>query len=296
MFDQFIYPVPPTYFRKVVLKVAKFPILDLHTVHKAIQSLTGVAHTSYDVCVNNCICFADCPDQINCLSCGEARYHRVAQKDTARKTFDYIAVQHRLRLLYSDPKMAQQLKSYRKRLEESAEGNVVRDFWDAKLCAELKKKGVLNDPRSLAFYFSTDGVFLFRKGRQHTVHPLLLINYNLHPELRFRKENIICLGIIPGPKKPKHLLSFLRPVIDEFKELAAGVPAIDGSIPAENPLLRSFQLHAYICVVGADMPARDALMGLAGYNARHYCNYCTVRGVYSDKVGHTNCPLTPLQD
>lgn len=36
------------------------------------------------------------------------------------------------------------------------------------------------------------GVCLFRKGRQHSVHPLLLMKYNLDPELRFRKENGIC--------------------------------------------------------------------------------------------------------
>ena len=250
--------------------------------------MTGVAHVSYDVCINNCICFAEHPEQLSCPLCGEARYRRVGHKDIPRKTFDYIPVQHRL---YSDPKAARDLKSYRKKLEDTAEGDVLRDFWDAKLCAELKKKGILTDPRSLAFYFSTDGVCLFRKGRQHTVHPLLLIN--LHPKLRFQKE-IIFLGIIPGPKKPKDLLSFLRPVVDEFKVLASGVPAIDASIPVENTLLRSFQLHAYyICVVGADMPARDALMGLAGYNARNYCNYCLVRGIYSDKVGHIYCPLAP---
>ena len=151
------------------------------------------------------------------------------------------------------------------------------------------------DPHSLVFYFSTDGVCLFRKGRQHTVHPLLLINYNLHPELRFQKE-IIFLGIIPGPKKPKDMLYFLHPVVEEFKVLASGVPAIDTSISVENTLLHSFQLHTYICIVGAHMPASDALMGLAGYNARHYWNHSLVRGIYSDKVGHVYCPLTLPQD
>ena len=167
------------------------------TVCKAIQSLTGVAHVSY-VC-NNCICFVECPEELSCPSRGEPRYHRAGHKDVPRKTFDYIPVQHRLHLLYSDPKAARQPKSYHKKLEDTAEGDVLQDFWDTKLCTELKK-GILTDPRSLAFYFSTDGVCLFRKGRQHIVHPL--INYNLHPELRFRKE-IICLGIIPSPKKPK---------------------------------------------------------------------------------------------
>ena len=194
------------YFCKVVSKRTKLHILDLRTIHKAIQCLTGVAHVSYDVCINNCICFAEYPEQLSCPLCGEARYRCIGHKDIPRKTFDYIPVQHCLRLLYSDPKAARDLKSYLKKLEDTAEGVVLRDFWDANLCAELKKKGILTDPRSLAFYFSTDGVCLFRKDRQHSVHPLLLINYNLHPKLRFQKENIIFLGIIPGPKKPKDLL------------------------------------------------------------------------------------------
>ena len=79
------------------------------------------------------------------------------------------------------------------------------------------KSGILADPRSLAFYFSTDGVCLLRKCRQHTVHLLLLINYNLHPELRFQGEHIIRLRIVLGPKKPKDLLFFLYPMVDEFK-------------------------------------------------------------------------------
>ena len=78
------------------------------------------------------------------------------------------------------------------------------------------------------------------------------------------------MGIIPGLKKPKDLLSFLRPVVGGFKALAVGVPAISASVRIESLLLRSFQLHAYICIVEANMHARDALMGLAGYNARHY--------------------------
>ena len=96
-------------------------------------------------------------------------------------------------------------KSYRKRLEYTAEleGGVLRDFWDAKLCAELKKKGILTDPRSLAFNFSTDGMCLFRKGRQHTVHPLLLINYNLHPELRFEKRTSFAWESSQGPRSPR---------------------------------------------------------------------------------------------
>ena len=39
------------------------------------------------------------------------------------------------------------------------------------------------------------------------------------------------LEIIPGPKKPKDLLSFLYPVVDEFKRLAIVADAIDAVLP-----------------------------------------------------------------
>ena len=125
--------------------------------------------------------------------------------DVPRKTFDYIPVQHRLLLQYSDAKRVRELKSYRKRLKYTAEleGGVLRDFWDAKLCAELKKKGILTDLRSLAFNFSTDGMCLFRKGRQHTVHLLLRINYNLHLELRFEKRTSFAWESSQGPRSPR---------------------------------------------------------------------------------------------
>ena len=45
---------------KVFSEQAKFPSLDMRTVQKIIQRATGVAHISYDVCINNCFCFATC--------------------------------------------------------------------------------------------------------------------------------------------------------------------------------------------------------------------------------------------
>lgn len=35
------------------------------------------------------------------------------------------------------------------------------------------------------------------------------------------------------------------------------------------------------------------LMGLSGHSARHYCNYCSARGIYSKKFRHMYAPLTP---
>lgn len=124
-------------------------------------------------------------------------------------------------------------------------------------------------------------------GRQHTVWPIILLNYNLSPEIRFKQENIVCFGIVPGPKKPSDFKSFLWPLVQQFKILHRGVEALDGS-----QLNARFTLRAHIVVIGTDMPAKDMLMGLSGHSARHYCNYCSVRGIYSRRFRHMYAPLS----
>ena len=83
-----------------------------------------------------------------------------------------------------------------------------------------------SDPRDIALGFSTDGFGPFKK-RNKTAWPLIIFNYNLPPNERFRKENIISLGTIPGPKKPANMDSFLWPLVQELLQLEIGVSAFD---------------------------------------------------------------------
>ena len=57
------------------------------------------------------------------------------------------------------------------------------------------------DPQDIALGLSTDGFGPF-KHHIKTAWPIILFNYNLPPEERFQKDNIISVGIIPGLKKP----------------------------------------------------------------------------------------------
>jgi len=45
---------------------------------------------------------------------------------------------------------------------------------------------------------------------------VLLINNNLPPEVRVKKENLMIAAVIPGPRAPQDLNSFLRPLVDEL--------------------------------------------------------------------------------
>ena len=46
-----------------------------------------------------------------------------------------------------------------------------------------------------------------------------MINNNLDPSLRVKKENLLVPFLIPGLNQPKDFNSFLRPFINEMKEL-----------------------------------------------------------------------------
>jgi hypothetical protein len=116
---------------------------------------------------------------------------------------------------------------------------------------------------------STDGFAPFKK-RKHTAWILLIFNYNLPPEQRFRKDNILCVGIIPGPKKPWNADSFIYPLVRELLELAIGVSAYDA-------LSRSlFVLRAYLITGFGDIPAVSMLMHMKGHNGLCPCRMCSI--------------------
>ena len=58
-----------------------------------------------------------------------------------------------------------------------------------------------SDPHDVALGLSTDGFAPF-KQHKNTAWPLIIFNYNLPPKIHFHINNILVLGVIPGPKKP----------------------------------------------------------------------------------------------
>ena len=91
------------------------------------------------------------------------------------------------------------------------------------LGGEKQSHKYFEDPRDIALGLSTDGFAPFKR-QKHTCWPLILFNYNLPPEIRFLIQHIvICVGVIPGPKKPKDFDSFLWLIVEELLELSSGV-------------------------------------------------------------------------
>ena len=79
--------------------------------------------------------------------------------------------------------------------------------------------------------------------------------------------------------------SFLRPLIEECKQLAIGVRTYDASSDA------CFNLHIYPISAHADMPAAKHLMELKGSNAFCPCRACGIYGVQGNGLPIYYVPL-----
>ena len=126
-----------------------------------------------------------------------------------------------------------------------------------------------SDHRDIALGFATDSFAPFKKWK-HTTWILLVFNYNLPPDERFQKDNILCVGIIPGPKKPWDADSFIYPLMQELLKLATSVSTYDALSYS------LFTLHAYVITAFGDIPAVSMLMHMKGHNGLCPCQMCEI--------------------
>ena len=161
--------------------------------------------------------------------------------------------------------------------------NTVKDLLDGDNYKRLKDEYVsiggvrqahkfFSDERDIALGLSLDGFCPFKR-RNQTCWPIILFNYNLPPDVRFHLQHILCVGVIPGPQKPKDLDSFAYPLVLELIKFLSGIPTFDVE---KNEL---FALHAYLVACFGDIPAISMLMRMKGHNGISPCRMCLIKGV-----------------
>jgi Transposase family tnp2 len=125
------------------------------------------------------------------------------------------------------------------------------------------------DPRDIALSLSTDGFCPFWKCKK-TCWPILIYNYNLSPEIHFWICHILCVGVFPGPYKPKDFDSFLWPLVKELLKLTAGIKAFDLSSD------EIFVLRAFLILVYRDIFVVSMVMRMKGCNRLVPCWMCKI--------------------
>ena len=98
---------------------------------------------------------------------------------------------------------------------------------------------------------------------------------NLPREERFKPNNILTLGIIPGPNEPsKHQINhYLAPIVDELIEFSSGI-----ELPSTFEYKEGRKIYAALILSANDVPAARKICGHASYLVK--CHRCPKRATY----------------
>ena len=191
--------------------------ISLYKVKKILEEFTGLVPTFYDICENSCICYTDVYESYqNCPLCNSSRYD---SNNKPKKVMPYLSIKEMLKIQYNNKVRAKELLyRYEYITNKESDDDDLDDIFDGEIYKELLERNLFKDNRDIAITVSCDGYQIF-KQKTDDCWAFLIINNNLDPLIRVKKENLLIPFLIPGPNQPKDFNTFLRPFINEMKEL-----------------------------------------------------------------------------
>ena len=146
------------------------------------------------------------------------------------------------------------------------------DIYDGKVWKEFKSiKGrqFLDSPGNLCLMLNIDWFNPFDEA-QYSVGAIYLVVHNLPRSMRFKTENIVLIGLIPGPAEPsKTVNTYLVPLVNDLLKLYDGV-----NLPNPHSWFGSTTIRAVLSCIVCDIPATRKVCGFLGQNARKGCSRC----------------------
>ena len=148
--------------------------------------------------------------------------------------------------------------------------DTLTDVYDGKIWKEFLQPGgipFLSVPNNFAFQINVDWFRPFQHT-QHSEGAIYMTIMNLPRKERFLQENVILVGVIPGPSEPSlHINTFLNPLVTELQELWKGVVL-------KNSADSSVLVRAALLCCSCDIPAARKVCGFVGHRAKKGCSRC----------------------
>lgn len=200
-----------------------------------------------------------CP---NCLNLTDCKY------------FMTFSISEQLRALYKRRGFYQKLM-HRFNRNKIVQENI-EDIYDAEIYQELSSPGnVLHDRNNISFTWYTDGIPIF-KSSKFSIWPVYFVINELPYQERFKKENIILVGLWFGDEKPEPNM-YLLPIYNEVIELRNGIEIETPDI--QNPI----NVKAWIICGTCDLPAKALFLNMKQYNGKFGCHKCKQPGERLEK-------------
>lgn len=139
--------------------------------------------------------------------------------------------------------------------EDTEMCDIVDEVWQEQM-ERLKVNGI--NSNVMALLINIDWFQPF-KDISYSVGVIYAVILNLPRSIRYKDSNVIIVGVIPGPKEPKHdVNSYLGLLVRELQDLYTGVWF-------DTPHGRQF-LRGVLCF-SSDVPATRKAAGFVGHNA-----------------------------
>ena len=199
----------------------------------------------------------------------EVRINRRSRKLYPYCIYPTCSLVEHLKSILSRPGMLEMCEKWRKsfvvhpsEMKDSFDGKIWIDFQCPRGEFFLANKG------SIGVILNIDWFQPF-KHRQYSVGVIYMVIMNLPRAFRFKRENLLLIGLIPGPNEPsKTINTYLAPVVRELLVLWQGIP-LHCSDQQSDITLRC----ALLCVA-CDLPAARKTCGFLSYTANLGCSRC----------------------
>lgn len=180
-----------------------------------------------------------------------------------KELYCYKKLSDSLEAFIKKPNFMEKCVEWRKR-SNCLEDDVLGDCYEGKVWKDFQYvdgQPFLSVPNTLGLMLNIDW-FQPTKHGLHSVGVIYMVVMNLPRDERFKPENVITVGIIPGPKEPKlHVNTFLQPLVDELIDLWDGILLRTKSGGHE-------MFRAALLALSCDIPASRKCGGFVGHGAK----------------------------
>lgn len=212
--------------------------------------------------------FPNHPQQSRRKPCGHALLREVILKNNTKalyplKVYCYKSLMESISEILGRDRVLDMCEKWRSR--KVPEG-YLGDVYDGRVWQEFQEvngKPFLSQSYNVGIMLNCDWFQPFDFS-EYSVGVMYAVILNLPRAVRYKHENVVIVGIIPGPNEPSmHLNSYLRPLVDDLINLwRVGVH------------VRSKIVKAALLCVACDLPAAHKVCGFLSHSSHHACSRC----------------------
>ena len=164
--------------------------------------------------------------------------------------------------------------------------NIITDIYDGQVWQTLKESSEDDSPKffrdevadsHLGLMLNLDW-FQPYDGTVYSIGVIYAAICNLPRDIRFKRENLLTLGLLPGPSEVSlHKINhYLAPIVDELESLWDGI-----TINQTNECKNGKRIRAALILVSCDIPAARKICGHV--SALVSCHRCKKKANYENR-------------